>query len=253
MPKVVFEKMSLEDNINFVKEILNDKDGILDTHTYTINLFPELQEISLDSPQEIIDKKISEIVTKYYNNYDKFEDDINRYSNVWEKYNDSFFDKLTNYLNTSWPVEHNIIHVTVGIIPVCPRYLDNSSFSVHVGISNDQLIETCAHELCHFLWFKKWKELYPNSNPEDFESPHIIWEYSEMVVDPILNSKIMTSVLKRNSRYSYDSFYEIYDEKEKMMDKLFNIYNQDIDIEHKISEGFDYISTLITSKKVSNR
>ena len=33
-----------------------------------------------------------------------------------------------------------------------------------------------------------------------------------------------------------------------MMDKLFDIYNNDIDIEHKIIRGFEYISNL---KKVS--
>ena len=67
MPKVIFKKMSLEDNINFIKEIINDKDSILDIYTYTINLFPELKDISLDDSKEAIDKKIRDVVTKQYN------------------------------------------------------------------------------------------------------------------------------------------------------------------------------------------
>lgn len=241
MPKVVFKKMSLEDNITFIKDIFNDKDGILDAHTYTVSLFPELKAISLNSPKEIIDKTICEVVTKHYNNYDKFDDDIKRYTDAWNKYNDKFFDALTKYLNAHWPIEHNTICVTVGIIPVCPRYLDDFSFSVHEDINDDQLIETCAHELCHFLWFEKWKMLYPNSNLEDFESPHIIWEYSEMIVDVILNSSEINKVFNgKKTRYCYDYFYESNDYK-SIMNKLFDVFKEDISIEEKITKGYDYI------------
>ena len=160
-------------------------------------------------------------------------------------YNDSFFDKLTTYLDCSWPVEHNIIHVTVGIIPVCPRYLDDFSFSVHDGLNDDQLIETCAHELCHFLWFKKWKELYPDCPREEYESPSIVWEYSEMVVDPILNSSKISRVFNnKKTRYCYDYFYNIYDKDELLMNKLTKIYNEnDISIERKIEKGYKYIKS----------
>ena len=44
------------------------------------------------------------------------------------------------------------------------------------------------HELCHFLFFEKCKEIFPNWKYEDFDSPSILWYLSEIVVDPILNS-----------------------------------------------------------------
>ena len=249
MPKVEFKIMSLEDNVRFIKEIYYSDDNILDIYKYTISLFPELSDIPKNAPKKDIDSKIEAVVTKRYNDRkEMIEDDILRYQKLWEPYNDNFFDALANYLNIKWPTNHDTIIADVGIIPVCPRYLEDFRFSIHDGMKDDLLIETCAHELCHFLWFEKWKEIYPLTKNEEFESPNIVWEYSEMVVDPILNSKIISKVLNRNTRYAYDYFYNIKDGNQMMMDKLFDIYNNDIDIEHKIIRGFEYISNL---KKVS--
>ncbi len=45
------------------------------------------------------------------------------------------------------------------------------------------------HELCHFLFFEKCKEIYPNWKYEDFDSPSLLWYLSEIIIDPILNSE----------------------------------------------------------------
>ena len=250
MPKLVFEKMRIEDNIDFVKECFYDSSEVVGVHTYTVQLFPELASLDATIQNSETDKKIEEVVTDYYSNYNKFDDDVKRYSKVWSKYNNSFFDALTKYLNCSWPEEHSIIPAYVGIIPVCPRYLDNFSFSVHDDITDSQLIETCAHELCHFLWFKKWKDLYPEIKEEDYDNSSLIWEYSEMVVEPILNCKEISKVFNnKKTRYCYDSFYE---NDSQFMDDLMDIYNSDISIEKKIITGYERLKKYkyIKSKKV---
>lgn len=43
------------------------------------------------------------------------------------------------------------------------------------------------HEACHFLYFRKWKEVFPRANPKTFESPHLAWHLSELVAPIILN------------------------------------------------------------------
>ena len=241
MKKVVFKKMDLQDNIDLVKLSYFDKDEILNLHECTINLFPKLKNINKNCKKEDIDRLIEEVVTEEYRKKeDLLTKNVDKYQKLWDKYNDSFLKILSMYLNVSLP--NKDIVATVGIIPVCPRYLDEFSFSVHDDIPDNILIETCAHELCHFLWFQKWKKLYPNYNKDDFESPSKIWEYSEMVVDPILNSEEFVSLFGKKTRYAYDYFYE----KDGLMDGLFNIYSQDIPIEKKIIKGFQYI------KKIKN-
>lgn len=248
MAKVVFKKMSLEDNINFIKDCFYDTDDeLLSTHTFAVNLFPELKNIQDSMSLQEKDLLIQEIVIKYYNNNSlNIDNDIERYNNIWDKYNDDFFIKLTNFFNMDWPEEHNIIEANVGIIPVCPRYLEDFSFSVHDGINNEQLIETCAHELCHFLWFQKWKKLYPECSSEEYESPYVVWQYSEAVVDPVLEASGIKELINSDNNISYDIFYENYD---NLMDKLFDIYNDDIDIDIRIQEGFNIYKEKMSKKR----
>lgn len=237
MPKIIFKKMSLEDNINFVKWCYEQSDDLINIHTNTLNLFPELKNIPENISDFELNSLIKKVVTERYNNDEKLGQDIKRYSEDWAPYNDKFFDILSSYLNIKWPKEYDVIPVNVGIIPVCPRDVDKFSFSVFDSMPDQFLIETCAHELCHFLWFQKWKELYPDYNRDDFEAPSKIWEYSEMVVDPILNSKEFVSLFGKKTRYAYDSFYQ----KEGLMEGLFDVYSLGIPIEDKIVKGFEYL------------
>ena len=245
MPKVLFKKMSLEDNISFIKDIFNESDDeLLSVHTFIIGLFPELENISDSMPLEEKNRLIEKIVTNYYNNNSSnIDNDAERYNNVWNKYNDEFFKKLTEFFNMTWPEERDIVMATVGIIPVCPRYLDEFSFSVHNGITSEKLIETCAHELCHFLWFEKWKELYPECPRKEYETPYVAWQYSEAVVDPILEASGIKQLLNSNNRFSYDSFYENYD---NLMGELIEIYKKDLDIDVRIQSGFNYYKKMIS-------
>lgn len=236
MVKVIFKKMDLQDNIDLVKMSYYDDGEILNVHERTINLFPRLKDINKNCKKEDIDRLIEKVVTEEYTkNEDLLTKYVANYQKLWDKYNDKFLKILSKYLNVSLP--NKDIVATVGFIPICPRYLDKFSFSVHDSIPDDFLIETCAHEICHFLWFKKWKKLYPNYNIDDFESPNKIWEYSEMIVDPILNSDECVSLFGKKTRYAYDYFYD----QEGLMDNLFNIYSQEIPIEDKIKKGYEYI------------
>ena len=65
-----------------------------------------------------------------------------------------------------------------------------------------------------------------------------------MVTDPILNNKPFSNFLPFKEK-SYDSFYELYDDNELVMDKLRKIYSNDSNIDTKIEEGFNYIKSTL--------
>ena len=111
-------------------------------------------------------------------------------------------------------------------------------------MSAQQLIETCAHETLHFLWFEKWKTIYPETPRAEFESPYIVWQYSEMVTDPILNNKPFSTIFDFQEK-GYASFYEMYDGKTLIMDKLRKIYSENTTIEEKIKNGFNYVTKVL--------
>ena len=236
---VEFKVMTLEENIDLVKYAYNEKDKTIDTYKYVTGLFPELKEIKKDLD---INKQIEDIVNKrYYDNFDLLNQKITEYTNIWNKYNDIYLKSLSEYFDISNLKVSKII-ANVGIIPIFPRYLDTYSFSIGI-VDEEKLIETTSHEILHFFWFEKWKEMFPNYKKEEFETPNLIWKYSEMVVDPILNSKIFKDIFKINYK-AYDSFYGLYDQEVKVMDKLKEIYNENTSISNKILLGYEYIKKL---------
>ena len=249
MPKIEFKTMSLEENIETIKWAYYEDNGVLSVHDFTIKYFPELAEIDRKLSQIEVYKIIEEVVTKDYSKYRlKIEKEVKRYNLLWTKYNDIYFETLSNYLDVEWPKTVDIIEGKVGLIPVFPRYLDSFSFSVSTGIDNLKIIETCAHETLHFLWFEKWKNIHPETPRREYDSPYITWQYSEMVTDPILNNKPFIDMFDFEEK-GYDSFYKMYDGESLVMDNLRQIYNKDIPINEKIDKGFDYVKGILEIKK----
>ena len=248
IPKIVFEPMSVEANIDLIKWAYFEDNGSLDVHKYTLEYYPELSEIDSNASKEDIYELIEKVVRNDYLKYeDRIKSEAERYNKIWESYNDNYFTSISNYLNIEWPKSVKVISGFVGLIPVFPRYLDTFDFSVSTNVDEHDIIRTCAHECCHFLWFEKIKELYPNIPRREYDSPYNAWKYSEMVVDPILNSKYINDIFDNKfSEKAYDSFYEIKDKDGKyLMDVLKDIYNSDKSIEDKIRNGYDYICSVL--------
>ncbi len=253
VPKVQFRIMTLEENIETIKWAYYEDNGVLSVHDFTINYFPELKEIDKNTSQKEVYKQIEQVVEKDYEKYKaRIIEETIRYNNLWKEYNDKYLKMLSNYLEIDWPSNLDIIEATVGLIPVFPRYLDTFSFSVSTGIDDTKLIETCAHETLHFLWFEKWKIIHPEIPRREYDSPYITWQYSEMVTDSILNNKPFSDVLNFRE-YSYDSFYKIYDNDILLMDKLREIYSENIPIDKKINKGFEYVKNVLNQKVYNNK
>ena len=248
MPIVRFREMTKEENIEIIKWAYYENNGTLSVHDYTLEYYPELKNLD-NEDKKIVYKKIEEVVANNYETYkERIKSEVERYNKIWENYNDSYFNLLSNYLEIEWP-NVEVIEATVGLIPVFPRYLDTFSFSVGTGLEDPKIIEVAAHETLHFLWFEKWKMIHPETPIREYDSPYITWQYSEMVTDPILNSNSFADLFKNIfTEKGYDSFYELYDGDTLVMDNLRNIYNKNISIEEKMNKGFDYINNILKGK-----
>lgn len=241
IPKVKFKKMSLEENIEIIKWAFFEDGEDLNIHYYTIQCFPELASINKNMSKEEINNKISIIVTRDYLKYEKkIESEVQRYNLLWKNYNDKYFETLSDFFECSFPSEVNEIEATVGLIPVFPRYLDTLSFSIGTNVEDWKLVEVVAHETLHFMWFEKWNKLHPETPRRHYDTPYLEWKYSEMVTDPILNNKPFNEIFNFEEK-GYDSFYELYDERELVMDKLRKIYSTNDNINTKIENGFNYL------------
>ena len=247
IPKIKFREMTLQENIDIIKWAYYEKNKTLSVHDYTIKYFPELANLYHNLSKKEEYKKIEKIVTnKYKQCYKEIKNNTKRYNSLWKEYNDKYFSMLSTYFNIEWP-NITIIEATVGLIPVFPRYLDQFSFSI--GIVEDwKLIETAAHETLHFMWFEKWKQLHPETPRKEYDSPYLIWQYSEMVTDPILNNKPFSEIFGNVfTERSYDNFYKLKDKNNSVMNVLKNIYTENIPIEQKMNKGYTYIKSILES------
>ena len=240
--------MTLEENIDIIKWAYFEDNDVFSIHDYTIQYFPGLSNLDKNLSRDDIYKIIEEEVTqKYKKNIENIIVETKLYNDLWQNYNDKYFKALSIFLDVDWPNNINEIVGTVGLIPVFPRNLDNFSFSVSPKISELQLIEICAHETLHFLWFEKWKQMYPETPRREYDSPYLVWQYSEMVTDPILNNKPFREMFAF-IEHGYDSFYDLKDDNINVMDNLRNIYSNDITVEEKINIGFEYIYKYFNEK-----
>lgn len=244
-PKISFKPMTLDENIELIKWAFFKDDDVLSVYSYTVEYFSDLKNIDRNLPKDVIYKEIESVVIREYNkNKSKIDKEVIRYGLLWDKYNDIYFSTLSEYLGIDWPLDLENIVAKVGIIPIFPRYLDSFSFSISIDVNDILLIETCAHETLHFLWFEKWKKIHPEIPRKEYDSPYMVWRYSEMVTDPILNNKPFSDLFDFYER-GYDSFYELYDGDVLIMDNLRELFSQDVHIDKKINDGYDYVRKLL--------
>lgn len=240
-PHIKFLPMSLEENVDIIKWTFFDEDEHLPIKEYTLKYFPELKNIDITSPKEETYDAIERIVAnEYHKNELRLKEEAERYNLIWKNFNELYFQVLSKYLNQKWPEDKAEIKAFVGLIPVFPRYLDTFSFALSTELDEEKIIETCAHETCHFLWFLKCKMLFPEIPRKEYDSPYPMWQYSEMVVDPIINSKDINKVLKIKER-AYPYFYNMTFNNDNVMGELQKIFLKEDSIENRIRCGYDYI------------
>ncbi|HRY62452.1 MAG TPA: hypothetical protein P5056_01640 [Candidatus Paceibacterota bacterium] len=152
-------------------------------------------------------------------NIEKFEKE---FIIEWKKIENDFFTALSDLFETSWPIDKQITG-SVTMMPIFPRFLNTYSFYIGYG-SLPRNIETAAHEIVHFLWFKKWKEIFPEISRNQYESPNLAWRLSEIIDPIILQCDPKIKELINPKGWGYSSFDEIHIDGVKMTDYFKKIY-----------------------------
>ncbi|MEI6296077.1 MAG: hypothetical protein WCO84_00330 [bacterium] len=126
----------------------------------------------------------------------------------WKKIEVVFLKTLSEHFETEWPGDKPNIVGYVSNLPIFPRFLDNYQFCVGYKKISDS-IETSAHEIVHFLWFKKWKEVFPEIERKEYEVPHLAWRLSEIMDPIILQCHPKIKEIIKPKRWGYTSFESI--------------------------------------------
>lgn len=146
-------------------------------------------------------------------------------------------EALSEHFETEWPEDKPEIVGLITNLPVYPRFLDIYKFGV--GYENiPKSIEASAHEIVHFLWFKKWKEVFPEMDRREYESPRLAWRLSEIMDPIILQCHPKIKELVKPKGWGYSSFKNI-----KIGDVGMTEYFKKIYLD-SIAAGDDFTTTL---------
>lgn len=146
--------LDIDLDIKKICEYLNriSSPGGLDFRQIITEIYPELNEaVALFEPQQTgwIETWVR---SNYFKNRKKYQELVNQIEKVWDLYQGEFFEK-TNKLfpNTSWPQGKYFGYLT--ICPPCPRYLEDKTFQLPIGPS-EEWVKVITHEILHFLFFE---------------------------------------------------------------------------------------------------
>ncbi len=174
-------------------------------------VYPELEDIikKTDNKDEAILKcrEFAErVIEKNKEIILKAKDSI---QNDWNMISHRFLEVLAEHFETEWPRDKSTIIGYISILPAFPRFLDKYSFCVGYRVNTALAREIIAHEIFHFLWFKKWLEVFPEIPSDQYESPHLTWRLSEIMDLGILQCHHEMQSLIRSTGWGYDSLKEL--------------------------------------------
>ncbi len=240
IPKVKFIAMSFNENMDMIAMFIyieKNKDNKPNTD-YFKNIFSEIQDfdfnnLNIDQIKKIL---ISNLLDKWNNEMKHSKEIVDNFQTKWDLINDNVMLDLSNRLNIKWKDEDTNIVARVGVMYSCPRYISKRTFGTNINANESTMKETAIHEICHFLYFEKWKELYNDYDENHYNHPHIIWHLSEAIIDPLLNNDTFRKYTNIEIK-SYDIFYSTFINGISIIDNLRNIVSSK-PIEESIRESY---------------
>ncbi|MDP2638876.1 MAG: hypothetical protein Q8P06_01760 [Candidatus Azambacteria bacterium] len=199
LPKIKFTDIPLSKEIDWIHGFLFQNEW--GWGKYIIKKHPKIKKVLLLKTEKDQVKFLKEYITEFRKNNQKaIEKRENQYQKEWQKIEKEYFEVLSEIIGIDWPKNRKAIKAMMSIDPICPRFLNDWSFSIFYNYKNiNYAMEVIMHESCHFLYFEKWKRLYPKMSHKKFESPYIEWHLSELTAPIILNDHRIQKLLKQKA------------------------------------------------------
>jgi hypothetical protein len=199
LPKVKFTNIPLSEEVDLLYIFLFEDDW--GWGKYIIKKHPKIKKVfDFKSKKEKIKFLNNFIINFRKENKELIEKNKKEYQKEWGRIEKEFFIILSEIIETDWPKNKKIIKAKISANPICPRSLSDWSFSLFYNYKKAfDATEIIMHEACHFLYFEKWKQLYPEMDNKKFNEPHIEWHLSEILAPIILNDVRVQKSLKHKA------------------------------------------------------
>lgn len=238
--KLLYTNDNISYSVNTILEFTNDTQ----TRYWSdciFNFYPDIDKENFNTLNK--DEKMN-FLTQYFT---EFKDKNNLlFSEKLDTYNEHWLEnseQVINALEDAFQIKlTNLFNDMVGIIsfcPICPRYISERRFDVFYQNSKYGALANTLHEIIHFVWFHVWNEKFKD-NPSEYETPHLKWILSEMVVDCIMqDSRLKTLHPHFDKGCVYSYFYTLRIDGRNILETLNQMYTT-MDIGKFMEESYAY-------------
>lgn len=242
IPKVQFDLDPIENSLDMVHHFLNPSKKVFDWSHYIFGHYPELKKILKGVEDKNKRKRIELQFLKDFQkeNESAIISELNKIRKEWAKINNRVMKTLSEIVEIDWPKEDKVIRAYISLCPINPRFIKTREFSVFYRSDEDEKKAIAIHEILHFIYFEKWKSVFPKTEEREFNTPHLVWQLSEMVTGIILNDKRAQDVFKHRY-YSYDEYEKMKIGGKPLLSYLQKFYDERRDFEDFLRKSWDFV------------
>lgn len=224
-PKVIYEVPIIEKQISLFKYFLNIDEK------FRNNLYLEYPELK---SQELN----KGVISLYEKENNQLESQRETAQQNWNKIENDILKEFTNILQKDWNL--NTVPGGISLLPFSTRDLREKRFDVYYKKDIKSILKTTSHELFHFIYFDKWKDIFPKTTIEDMDYPNPIWTLSEIVLPIMLNNSKVVDIL--NTKFNnYSMFEKEMFDGESVVEHIENIFRKN-NLEESLKKGNEYIN-----------
>lgn len=203
LPRVIFKIPSAKREAEILTMFCTPRKDVWDWSDVVYKSHPELKAILRNKkPKEFYGYALKYARAQVRDRKSELERLARRYQRAWDPINDPYLKVLSDHFETGYPRDRKVITAYVSIVPIYPRYVDEWAFNVS-SRNAQSVIPTSMHEILHFLYFKKWMEVFPKTKRRELDAPYLVWKLSE-ILDPIIlddNSEIQSLLKHKHGHY----------------------------------------------------
>ncbi len=242
IPKIKFELADIESTVRMINRFVVTASTGTGWGKIILKEYPELNNLIEKSEKE----KKEEIINFFLSNKfrelkPKLEEARENFQASWDKNNSDFMKALAEINEIEWPEEYSVIMARITLNPICPRYLKQRMFDVYYKFSVNKMREIALHEISHFIFFEKWKSIFPNYDERDFESPQLIWKLSEMMPFVVLGHEKIQKIFKHEPNI-YKKWHETKINKVCILECLKRIYDSSSNFEDFVKKAYLFVT-----------
>lgn len=168
------------------------------------------------------------------------DEKIASYNAHWSKYENQIIAGLEDAFDLDLGPLFNDLLCRTTFNPISPRYLEKNSFDNFYLESERGALGTAMHEIIHFVWFHVWQKNF-HDDMNEYETPHLKWVLSEMVVEPIMRDERLGTI---NPYYTHNAcvypyFYTMQISGKPILDTLYGMLKS-MPIHQFMEESYQY-------------